>query len=100
MTPGTKIILGGTEYIMPPIPLEGLAEIGDRLNQLGGAITPISAATLIDSIFLSLKRNYPEIKREEVSANIDFINFQATLDAFVSVNKLEPKANALGEIKG
>ena len=85
MVDGKEITLGGQKYTLPPIPLSGLARLGDRIKTIGGD-DPDAIDALIDGVHISLRRNYPDIERVTVDNNIDPLNFAAVLEAFTAVN--------------
>lgn len=97
MVDGKSINLGGQDYVLPPCPLSGLAKLGDRLKLIGTGMSEEAIESLTDGIFFSLRRNYPEIKREFVHDNIDLLNIHAVVDAFIAVNGFQKAVEASGE---
>lgn len=96
MVEGKEIKLGGKDFVFPPIPLSGLAKLGDRLQQIGVGMSEESITALSDGVFYSLRRNYPDIAQSFVQDNIDLLNVHSVVDAFVEVNGFQ-KANQSGE---
>lgn len=86
MVEGKEIKLGGKEFVLPPIPLSGLAKLGDRLQQIGTGMSEEAISSLVDGIFYALRRNYPDMSRDFVADNIDLMNANDVLNAFVEVN--------------
>lgn len=98
MVDGEEIILSGETYTIPPIPLSGLAKIGAGLSAISAQITEESVTPLVDAVYHSLRRNYPEITRAVVDNGIDLKNVEAVLLAFQKVNGFDAvKEEAEGE---
>ena len=94
---GEEIIINDEKFLLPPLPLVKLAKIG-KLMQGGNTFEDEEyVVAIIDAIFWSLQRNYPEVERQMIEDNLDITNFQTILDAFMSVNKLIQKGEELGE---
>jgi len=91
---GEVITLGSEEYVLPPLPLIKMSSIKRLMS--GGDFTEDEeyVGSLVDAIYWSLKRNYPQMDRETVELNLDMANFQAVMDAFMKTNKMTPKAGA------
>jgi hypothetical protein len=87
MIDGKTITLAGTDYTLPALPIGKISLLPKLFHnpleneEVGGA--------LIESIFYSLRRNYPNIEKHTVEDGIDLINFGAVLAAFTEVNQLE-----------
>lgn len=90
--PGIATDLGGTWYVIPPIALGALEQLQDRIAQFNGDVTDFSQiATVIDAAFAALKRNYPDITREEVANAIDVGNMAEVFEAIMDVSGLKRK---------
>lgn len=99
MVEGKEITLGTDKYILPPIPLAGLSKLGDRLSLIGAGFTLEAVDAMIDGVWLSLLRNYPDIPRDVVEMNIDLLNQEGIFQAWVSVNRLDKRKEPVtGEI--
>lgn len=95
--PGTVIELGGDRYVLPPLALGAVEQMGDQFEALlGGKGQPQQFGPVIDLIHSSLKRNYPEIGREVVASNLDLGNLESTFGALMKNSGLtrEEKASA------
>jgi hypothetical protein len=106
MVRGIPLILGdGKEYIVAPLTLGALEDYGDALNNIG-SLDRASVATTIDVTLASLKRNYPDITREQVRELIDVENMDKVFQACMDVSGLMRKsleaaqADAEGEAPG
>ena len=88
---GEKLVLGGREFIVPPINLkrlkqlypliETLAQETDALKQMDGTSQILHAA---------LTRNYPEITLDEVEEMVDLGNFASVLKAVLGGSGFVP----------
>ena len=96
---GENIELSGETFVLPPIPLVRMAGIKKLLS--GGDFTedPEYVGNLIDAIYWSLLRNYPELDRKTVEDGVDMVNIKELLDAFMLTNGLSTKADQPGEVK-
>jgi len=83
---GFDILLGGKLYCLPPIPLVKVAKVARMLH--GGNVIQdeLYVESLVDAIFWSLERNYPDIVRADVADNLDMVNFKSVLEAFMMIN--------------
>ena len=93
-----KINIGGKNFELSPVPLVGLAKLGNRIGLIGQEFTDDSAQALIDGVYYGIKRNHPEVEREFLEWNIDASNLKEILSAFIEVNK-STEATKPGERK-
>jgi len=97
---GEKLILGGREFIVPPINLkrlknllpliESLTKETDTLKQMDGTSQILHAA---------LSRNYPEITLDEVEEMIDLGNFMSVLKAVLGGSGFLPGGAMAGNVQ-
>lgn len=81
--PGIPLTLGGVEYVVPPIALGALEQLQERIAKVeSNSVNAESAATVIDAATAALRRNYPDITREQVADMIDVGNM---VDVFMTV---------------
>jgi hypothetical protein len=82
MIPGRKIMIGETEYLVPPANwntqklhkpfLDAMAKAKVGAAALPAEMTPHDALdAMLDIGFRALKRNYPDVKLEELGEHID-----------------------------
>ncbi len=87
------------ERIIPPIALGALEQLQTRIAAFKGGIDGESITTVIDSAYAALRRNYPDITREQVADMVDVGNmidvFQSVMDVSGALRKA--KAVELGE---
>lgn len=95
---GIPVVLGEQTFIVPPLALGALEQLQDRVASFNGDIRDAAqVATVIDAGHAALKRNYPEITREEVADLIDVGNMAEVFEAVMDVSGLKRKALASGE---
>jgi hypothetical protein len=88
MIPGPKLILGETEYMVPPLPLGALKKHKDFLARAqrgdmdGNAMMEEGFEKMMDCVYLALKRNYPQLTEAELEQHLDMRNIS---DAFNKV---------------
>lgn len=87
--------------VIPPIALGALEQLQERITAFtGDAMDSKSVATVIDASFAALKRNYPDITREEVADLIDVENMAEVFACVMDVSGLKRKAAEAGEPTG
>ena len=96
---GEIIQLGRLFYVLPPAPIVYMPRIQAVLR--GGDFSTDEAYSnaLIDAIYLSLRRNYKALSRDDVADNLDMTNFRDVMDAFMQVNNLQ-RVTTPGEAQG
>ena len=93
MIKGTMLTLAdGSDYVVPALSLGAFSRLGDRITALDGKNDADSIATMIDIAHAALKRNYPEMTREEAGEIVSFDNMIAVFNAATSTksNELPP----------
>jgi len=102
MIPGKEITLGAKKYTMPPIPFIALKKHKDLLGRLvGGEVDPQSMfktdfEALFDCVYLTLKRNYPDLTEDALATDMDVVNIRGAIDAMMGVAGF-PEKPATGE---
>ena len=89
--PGTTIELGGERYVLPPMALGVIEQLGDRFAEFADTVdfaSPGRMKMLIDMIHGALLRNYPEMPRDTVSSNVDLASLKPTLEALMNTSGL------------
>jgi len=82
--------LGGATYVVPPLSLGALEQLQERLGSYTGDVNnPADVRTTIDA---ALKRNYPDIKREEVAELIGLENMIEVFEAVMDISGMRRKA--------
>ena len=82
---GIEFDLGGTVYVVPPLSMGDLEVMQDKLAAFENfSLNAASAKVILEVAHRALKRNYPEIKVEELAELVDLGNamelFQAVMD--------------------
>jgi len=94
---GIAVQLGDEELVVPPIALGALEQLQSRLSGFTGDVTDISQIGLVlDVALAALKRNYPEMTRDQLADLIDVGNMMEVFEAVMDVSGLKRKA-AQGE---
>lgn len=95
---GIAVVMGGVEYVIPPLALGALEQLQDRIAGFKGDITDgKQVATVIDAAHAALKRNYPEITREDVADLVDVGVMAEVFEAVMDVSGLKRKGLEAGE---
>ena len=96
---GVPVVLGGDTYIVPPIALGALEQLQERIASFTGDVTDLKqVATVIDAAHSALKRNYPDMTRDQVADVIDVGNMADVFEAVMDVSGLKRKGlEAQGE---
>ncbi|MDO5686760.1 MAG: hypothetical protein Q4G42_05180 [Neisseria sp.] len=98
---GITLNLGGNDYIVPPIALGALEQLRERLQDFDGNVQDIKQiGTVIDCAHAALKRNYPEMTRDDVADLIDVGSMIDVFEAIMDVSGLirkQQEAAATGE---
>lgn len=88
---GIEIELGGTVYVVPPIALGDLEQLQDRIEKFDGTTSKESVDTVVDAAYAALKRNYPEITKDQLRIDLDVANFVDVFTAVVDMAGLRRK---------
>ena len=100
--PGEPVNLGGNDFVLAPFGLRLLREYQERLKALNERKDPpatpeewyeVNCAALLDS----LRRNYPDITREQLEPLLDSVNMEEAMAALFRQSGL--KRVKPGEIK-
>lgn len=94
--PGIVKVLGGVEYVIPPISLGALQQLHGRITQFSDQVDAESINTVIDVTHAALKRNYPDITLEEVKELVDVGNMFELFEAVMDVSGMKRKAIEAG----
>ena len=85
---------GGRVYVIPPLSLGALELLQDRMAELPSLTStdPAAIKTIIDATHMALKRNYPELTREEVGELVDVGNTGEVYECLMDVAGIKRKA--------
>ncbi|AZE67314.1 hypothetical protein SAMN05216475_2046 [Pseudomonas synxantha] len=96
--PGVGFPFPGKTLVIPPLALGDLEQLLDRINLvMAGNMDKDSISTVIDATHAALRRNYPDMDRQEVADLLDLRNFRAALEAVMGASGLEVSEPAPGE---
>lgn len=85
--------LGGVTYVIPPLPLGALEQLQAQGIALDDNInSPQQVTTVIDVAHIALRRNYPELTRDQVGELIDLGNMVEVFEAAMDVSGVLRKA--------
>ena len=99
---GIPLTLGdGKQYVVAPLSLGALEDYGEQIKSFnpGEIFEPGTIALIIDISFASLKRNYPNITRDEVRDLVDIDTAPRIFEACMAVSGALPKDAPSGEAK-
>jgi hypothetical protein len=95
---GLKVTLDGEDLIMPPLSLGALEQLGESLATYNGDVRDkAQVAVVIDVAHSALKRNYPDMTREQVAEKIGLENMQDVMEAAMDVSGLKRKEREAAE---
>jgi hypothetical protein len=86
--------LGGTTYIVPPLSLGALEQLHEKLGTFAGDVSDLGqVATVIDAAHAALRRNYPDMTREQVADMVDVSNMLELFEAVMDISGARRKAH-------
>lgn len=89
---GIRLPLGGRDWVVPPLNLAALEQLQDRLARFSGGLDADSVALVLDATTAALRRNYPDITREQVADMLDVANMATVMEAVMDVSGLKRQA--------
>lgn len=90
---GIPIQFAGKEYVIPPLSLGALEQLQERIAGFTGDIrSKEQVATVLDAAHAALKRNYPDVTREDVADWIDVANMADVFEAVMDISGLKRKS--------
>ncbi len=98
--PGVDFQFPGKTLTIPPLALGDLEQLLERINRvMAGNMDKDAIATVIDATHAALRRNYPDMDRQEVSGLLDLRNFRDALEAVMGASGLEVTEPAPGKAR-
>ncbi len=91
---GIALELGGVTYEVPPLALGDLELLQEQLEAFNSA-SPLDRSTIktiVDATHAALRRNYPEMTREQVAGLLDLSNMFDVMAAVMDVSGVGRKA--------
>ena len=89
---GIPFILGDKTLVVPPLNFRSLEELQDRLATFEAGVDKEARATIVDAAWHALRRNYPDITKDEIVDGLDIGNMQELMEAVMDVSGLKRKA--------
>lgn len=90
---GNPLIIDGQALVFAPLSLGAVEKLLPALQ----SFQPNDVGTVIDVAHKSLKRNYPDITREDVADLIYMDQLQDVMTAVMSISGLKSEQNTQGE---
>lgn len=90
---GTAIKIDGQSFVFAPLSLGAVEKLLPALQ----GFKPNDVGTVIDVAFKSLKRNYPDITRDDVADMIFMDQLEEVMGAVMSVSGLKNNKSGEGE---
>jgi len=100
MIPGVTILMGGRDWLVPPLTLGQLRRLMPKVRQLteiGAAMGEAQIGVLVEIVAAALQRNYPEATADMVENLLDLGNASAVLNAVLTGSGLKLRDGPLGE---
>jgi hypothetical protein len=88
---GIELELSGRTFVVPPLALGDLEVLQDKLKNYKSDLSNESICTVLDVAHAALKRNYPEITRDELGSLIDIGNMPVVMMVAMDVAGLRRK---------
>lgn len=99
---GAWITFGTEAYRVPPLAFASVQELQGRIAAMqgmtGGQPSQDQMDTVVDVVFAAIKRNYPDMPREQIADMLDLQNYQEVLGAVLNIAGF--KAATPGEPSG
>lgn len=91
--PGIVLQLAGKAYTVPPLSLGAMEQLQAALATFDGDVSkPGQVGTAIDATHAALRRNYPDLTREDVGGMIGLDNMISVMEAVMDVSGMRRKA--------
>lgn len=92
---GVSVDFAGGALVVPPLSLASVEALQSRLASYSGTLADVGI--VIDALHHALRRNYPEMTREEVGELVDMENMSAVMEAVMNVAGLRARGAVSGE---
>jgi hypothetical protein len=100
MIPGVTILMGGRDWLVPPLTLGQLRRLMPKVRQLteiGAAMGEAQIGVLVEIVAAALQRNYPDATADMVENLLDLGNASAVLNAVLTGSGLKLRDGPVGE---
>lgn len=98
---GTKVNLGGRDFVLPPLTLKSLRLLGPKialLSDLNGVPTTEQVDVMVEIVHASAVRNYPDLTPDDLLDLLDLHNIKEVFPAVMAASGL--KQVPMGEVAG
>ncbi len=87
--------------VIPPIAIGYLEQLQERVSLVNGnTLDPEQISTIIDTLYIALRRNYPDMTREDVADLVDLGTMTEAFECAMDISGMKRKGLAPGEILG
>lgn len=100
MIKGIELEISGQTFVVPPLALGDMEFFQEKLMAYKGDLSPESISTVIDLSHAALKRNYPELTRDDLKKLIDVGNMPMVMVAVMDVAGMRRKEVEAQGLKG
>lgn len=106
MIPGTNIPIGTRTWLVPPLNFAALKKHRAFLiRAMRGEIDPANMGeedfeTMLDLVYLALKRNYPAVTEAEIAEALDLGNVGTVMPALMRTSGFENAETQPGQAPG
>jgi hypothetical protein len=95
---GITFNLAGDDYEIPPLSLGDLERLQDKIAAVKeGSMDVGTVSTILDATHAALRRNYPDVTREQVADMVDVSNMADVFRAVMDVSGLIRKEIEAGK---
>ncbi len=94
---GMKLVLGGDDFVVPPLTFRQLRQLLPKLGRLQDPAATFDVEQLdavTDIAHAALGRNYPEMTREDLEERLTFADVPAVIAAVLTGSGLAQEAGA------
>ena len=84
LIPGVTLTLGGRDFVVPPLSMKAMRELGPRwpeIKDIGEVPTAPQIDLVMSVLHTALMRNYPDLTMEDLDELIDLANLPKALMA-------------------
>jgi hypothetical protein len=96
---GISVKLGGREFIVPPLNFKPLRRFLPIVQNLQNESDPIKLMDIyVDILHAAIRRNYPEMTRDDLEELLDFSNAPKVFQAIMGASGLKTGEKLAGNV--
>lgn len=88
--PGVEVDLGGRVFVVPALSLGAVEEFEPIIQRFGRMAMLEQLRATIDILLRALRRNYPDLERDELAELVDIRSAARIFDQLMAVSGLAP----------